>query len=73
MQAAKRFFPRFGFHETAPDKAAPQAGGGRGTIYRRFADKEAPFFQTAVRGFDLTWRSATTFRSNPRVVHGSIH
>ncbi|MCZ7526309.1 MAG: TetR/AcrR family transcriptional regulator [Acidimicrobiia bacterium] len=43
LEAARRCFSQFGFHKTAMEDIAREAGISRGSIYRHFPDKEALF------------------------------
>ena len=52
MEAAEQLFRAGRIHEITLDEVAQQAGVGKGTIYRYFADKDDLFFQVATSGFD---------------------
>lgn len=52
MRAAEKLFTRRRFHEITLDAVVAEAGVGKGTVYRYFADKDDLFIQTATRGFD---------------------
>ena len=52
MVAAEALFSRCRFHEITMDEVAREAGVGKGTIYRYFADKEELYFEVAIAGFD---------------------
>jgi AcrR family transcriptional regulator len=52
MQAAEKLFTTRRFHEITTDDVAREAGVGKGTMYRYFADKDDLFFQTATAGLD---------------------
>jgi AcrR family transcriptional regulator len=52
MQAAEALFSRCRFHEITMDEVAHEAGVGKGTIYRYFADKEELYFEVAVSGHE---------------------
>ena len=50
MSAAEALFSRRRFHEITMDEVAHEAGVGKGTIYRYFADKEELYFEVAISG-----------------------
>lgn len=52
MQAAEALFSRCRFHEITMDEVAREAGVGKGTIYRYFADKEELYFEVALAAHD---------------------
>jgi len=52
MQAAETLFRSQRLHEITLDDVVRRTGVGKGTVYRRFADKDDLFFQTALRGFE---------------------
>jgi AcrR family transcriptional regulator len=57
MDAAEALFSRFRFHEITMDAVAHEAGVGKGTIYRYFADKEELYFEVAMSGHDALCES----------------
>jgi len=52
MVAAEALFSRRRFHEITMDEVAREAGVGKGTIYRYFADKEELYFEVVLAGHD---------------------
>jgi AcrR family transcriptional regulator len=64
MRAAEKLFTSRRFHEITTDDIAREAGVGKGTIYRHFADKDDVFRQVAMSGFDEMCRLLET-----RVAH----
>lgn len=52
LDAASRVFSGREYHEVLTDEIAEEAGIGKGTIYRYFANKEDLYFATIVFGFE---------------------
>lgn len=52
MQAAEALFSRRRFHEITMEEVAREAGVGKGTLYRYFADKEELYFEVALSAHD---------------------
>lgn len=52
LEAVERLFAEGRFHEVTTDDIAREAGVGKGTIYRHFADKDALVAAAIERGFD---------------------
>jgi AcrR family transcriptional regulator len=52
MRAAEALFSRRRFHEITMDEVAREAGVGKGTIYRYFANKEELYFEVALAAHD---------------------
>ncbi len=50
--AAEALFSRCRFHEITMEAVAREAGVGKGTLYRYFADKEALYFEVALAGHE---------------------
>jgi TetR/AcrR family fatty acid metabolism transcriptional regulator len=52
LDAASRVFSDRAYHEVLTEEIAEEAGIGKGTIYRYFANKEDLYFATIVHGFE---------------------
>lgn len=52
LEAVERLFAEGRFHEVTTDDIAREAGVGKGTIYRHFADKDALVAAAIEAGFD---------------------
>jgi len=52
LDAASRVFSDREYHEVLTEEIAEEAGIGKGTIYRYFANKEDLYFATIVYGFE---------------------
>lgn len=51
LEAARDIFSRNGFHNANVDQIASRAGSGKGTVYRRFGNKQQLFLTTLYNGY----------------------
>ena len=60
LNAAKSEFARNGYHRTVVSSVADLAGVGKGTVYRRFGDKQC-LFTSLIRQSDLSFELENAF------------
>ena len=60
LDAAQAEFARHGYHQAVVSDIATRAGVGKGTVYRRFGDKQSLFASLVRRGMDELQKGVET-------------